>query len=216
MNRREKMVAIVRFLEKTYSSEGSTIAGKRWNPFLTLIFCVLSQRTRDANTMKASERLFSVASTPAEIAALQTKKLESMIRPAGTYRQKAARLKKISTILMEKYRGKVPRTREELMALPGVGPKTADVTLCYGHGIPSIAIDTHCNRIPKRIGIVPEKAGPEEVKRILESLTVMKKWCVVNRGLVRFGQDICLPRFPDCHNCPFRRFCALRKGLAVA
>jgi len=109
----------------------------------------------------------------------------------------------ITTIL----KGKIPKTREELMELPGVGFKTADIVLMYGYGIPSIAIDTHCNRVPKRIGLVDKKANVEEVKRTLESLIPKKDWYIVNLGLVRFGQETCRPINPRCEICPMSGFC---------
>lgn len=215
MERKKKFAIVLVWLEKRYSSgEDSTIAGKKWDPFLTLISCVLSQRSRDANTMKASEALFAVASTPQAIAALPLSRLEQLIRPSGPYRQKAARIKEISRAIAAGG-GRVPKTREELMAFHGVGPKTADITLSYGHGIPSIAIDTHCNRIPKRLGIICESASLEEVKHTLEALTPVEKWNVVNRGLVRFGQEVCLPRGPRCAGCPFNSFCLFYKNLHV-
>ena len=200
MNRIKKLIG---FLEKRY---GYPEIGKTPR-FQLLISTVLSQRTRDENTAKASKQLFSVARTPKAISKLPQKEIESLIKPSGPYRQKALRIKKISKIIIKYYKGRVPRTREELMKLPGVGYKTADVVLSYGFGVPTIAIDTHCNRIPKRIGIVNEKANVEEVRKKLESLIKGRKRFLVNMGLVRFGQEICRPVNPRCKECTLNIIC---------
>lgn len=181
--------------------------------FKLLIGTILSQRTRDENSEKAAQNLFLVADTPEKILKLRYKHLEELIKPSGPFRQKTKRIKEVSKIILEKYSGKVPKTREELMGLPGVGFKTADVVLMYGHGIPSIAIDTHCNRVPKRIGLVAEKAKVEEVKRTLESLIPKKDWYIVNMGLVQFGRDICRPINPRCKICPISNYCDYYKKL---
>ncbi|NIO19423.1 MAG: endonuclease III [Candidatus Aenigmarchaeota archaeon] len=175
--------------------------------FKTLIACVLSQRTRDQNTAKASERLFSVANTPEKIAKLPESELRKLIRVSGPYRQKAKRIKEISKIILEKYKGEIPREREELMELPGVGFKTADITLSYGFGIPTIAVDTHVNRISKRIGFVSSEKNVEDVRKMLESLIGGKDRFVVNIGLVKFGQDICNPIRPKCWECELTKIC---------
>jgi endonuclease-3 len=181
--------------------------------FKILITTILSQRTRDENSERAAQNLFSVADTLEKIIKLDIRKLEKLIRVSGPYRQKAKRIKAVSKIILKKYKGKVPKTREELMSLPGVGFKTADVVLMYGHGIPSIAIDTHANRIPKRIGLVDEKANVEEVKRVLESLISKKDWYIVNMGLVQFGRQICRPINPKCEICPMSRYCDFYKKI---
>ncbi len=200
MNRIKKLTD---FLEKRY---GYPKIGKTPR-FQLLISTVLSQRTRDENTAKASKQLFSVARTPEAISNLPLKKIEKLIKPSGPYRQKALRIKKISKIILRDYKGRVPKTREELMKLPGVGYKTADIVLSYGFGVPTIAIDTHCNRIPQRIGIVDKKANVEEVREKLESLIKGKKRFLINMGLVRFGQEICRPVNPHCKECPLNIIC---------
>jgi len=198
----KKVEALIKFLEKRY---GYPEFAK--DPFELLVATILSQRTRDENTWKASKQLFAVARTPEEIAKLSLRKLEKLIKPSGTYRQKAKRIKKVSKIILERYEGKVPKSREELMKLPGVGYKTADIVLSYGFGVPTIAVDTHVNRIPKRIGIVDKKANVEEVRKTLEKLVKGKKRFLVNMGLVRFGQEICRPLNPKCEECPLNKIC---------
>jgi len=175
----------------------------------------LSQRTREENTAKACENLFSTSKTPEEILKLPLRKLQKLIRVSGPYRQKAKRIKQISKIILEKHKGKIPKNREELMKLPGVGYKTADIVLMYGFGIPRIAIDTHCNRIPKRIDLVNRKANVEEVREKLESIFPKNKWYLINLGFVSFGREICKPVNPLCikdsENCPFSSFCRAYK-----
>lgn len=198
----DKVKKLIYFLEKKY---GYPDMGG--NKFQLLISTVLSQRTRDENTERASRQLFSVAKTPEAIAHLPLKKIEKLVKPSGPYRQKAARIKRISRIILDQYKGRVPKTRKRLMELPGVGFKTADIVLSYGFGVPTIAVDTHVNRIPKRIGIVDKKANVEEVRERLEQMVRGKKRFVVNMGLVRFGQEICRPLNPKCAECPLNDIC---------
>jgi endonuclease-3 len=205
INRKEKAKILVNFLKEKYSVKIEK--HRKRSVFQTLISCVLSQRTKDQNTAKASERLFSVADTPEKISKLPDKKLQELIRVSGPYRQKAKRIKEISKIILDKYSGKIPRDREELMSLPGVGFKTADITLSYGFGVPTIAVDTHVNRISKRIGFVNWKANVEDVRKKLESLIHGNDRFVVNMGLVKFGQEICNPVRPKCQKCGLTRIC---------
>jgi len=198
---------LIKILKNRYEKDIRKFPSNNLEVFKTLITTILSQRTRDENTERAASALFSKADTPKKILKLSTKQLEKLIRPSGPFRQKTKRIKLVSKIILEKYKGKVPKTREELMSLPGVGFKTADVVLMYGHGIPSIAIDTHCNRIPKRIGLVDKKSSVEEVKGILESLIPKKDWYIVNMGLVQFGREICQPIRPKCGICPMSKHC---------
>jgi endonuclease-3 len=207
INRREKAETLVRFLKNKYAVKAEKHRKRNKTVFQTLIACVLSQRTRDQNTAKASERLFSIADTAEKIVKLPDKKLQELIRVSGPYRQKAKRIKEISKIILDKYSGKVPETREELMSLPGVGFKTADITLSYGFGIPTIAVDTHVNRISKRIGFVSSKSNVEEVRKKLESMIKGKDRFVVNIGLVKFGQETCNPIKPKCHRCELTGIC---------
>lgn len=200
---------IIKFLEGFYKKRIGSVHHE--DPFEVLISCVLSQRTREENTEIASENLFNAAKTPKKILKLSDKKLENLIRPSGFYRQKAKRIKQICKILLKDYRGKVPKTREELLKLPGVGWKTSAIVLSYGLGIPIIAVDTHVFRVSKRIGLVDEKADVEEVREELQEIFPRDKWYLVNLGFVNFGREICKPINPLCtkdkNNCPFSGFC---------
>lgn len=182
---------------------------KRWyrEPFKVLIGCILSQRTREENTEAACAALFAVASTPEQILKLPVPKLQRLIKPAGLAKQKAPNIKRTCRILLEKYHGAVPADRQLLLELPGVGPKTADVTLCYGFGQPCIPVDVHVNRISKRLGLVGEEVKLEQVGGELQKIFLKEDWRLINRGFVLFGRDICLPRNPRCNTCPLRTLC---------
>lgn len=201
--------AVVKFLKQRYGAE----IARRWyrDPFKLLIGCVLSQRTREENTDAACKALFAVASTPKQILELSTLKLRQLIRPAGLAKQKALNIKRICRILLEKYCGVVPTDRELLLELPGVGPKTADVTLCYAFRRPCIPVDVHVNRISHRLGFVREDIKLEEVGGILQKIFPKKDWHLINRGFVLFGREICLPRNPKCGACPLKVFCRFGK-----
>jgi endonuclease-3 len=109
--------------------------------------------------------------------------------------------------LLQQYKSKVPRTREELMQLPGVGAKTASIVLAYAYGVPTIAVDTHVNRISKRLGIVAGNSKPERTQEILEKIIPEKYQIMVNHLLVTFGKDVCRPRAPKCYACPIKSLC---------
>jgi endonuclease-3 len=210
-----KIKIILDFLEKNYGKDIDTSPMSNQEIFELLIETVLSQRTRDENSEKAADQLFSVANTPRKILKLSMKKLQNLIRISGPYRQKAKRIKQISKIILEKYNEKVPDKREELMKLPGIGYKTADIVLMYGFGIPRIAVDTHCNRVPKRLGLVDKKVNVEDVRKKLEEIFPKNKWYLINLGFVNFGKEICKPINPLCVKnpkyCPFSIFCRAYK-----
>jgi endonuclease-3 len=207
MNDREKMRCVLAEFKRRYGNER-----EYGEPFETLIETIISQRNTDVSTAKVSKRLFGVARTPQSLAKIPLKRLQSILKPAGTWRQKAKYIHGVSEIIWKNH-GKVPKTRHELMALPGVGPKTADIVLMYGFGIPSIAVDTHVNRIPRRLGLVPEKAKIHKVKETLERITPKKDWYLVNYGFVSFGQEMCKAVNPKCTVCPFLRLCPFGQSL---
>jgi len=212
----DKAKAILKYIEKTYGKDIDNSKLRNQEIFELLIETILSQRSRDENTAKAADRLFAVARTPEQLVKLPTRKMQSLIRISGPYKQKAKKIKMTSRTILNKYKGRVPSVRKELMSLYGVGYKTADIVLMYGFNIPSIAIDTHCNRIPKRLGLVDKKANVEKVKERLESLFPRKKWYLINLGIVNFGKQICKPVNPLCikdsNNCPFTKFCKAYKN----
>jgi endonuclease-3 len=196
-----KVERIIKILERRYR----TRLFKRSDPFYVLISTVLSQRTKDENTEKAAKALFSRFTTPQQLAAADTKEIENLIRPSGFYRQKAKSIKKISQIIIERYNSTVPRRFEELVALPGVGRKTANCVLVYGYKIPAIPVDVHVHVISNRLGIVKTKR-PEDTEKQLAHIVPKKYWIHLNELFVRYGQEICKSR-PLCKICIIKRFC---------
>ncbi|MHA1146844.1 MAG: endonuclease III [Promethearchaeota archaeon] len=182
------------------------LASKVQDPFKILISTILSARTRDANTRKATETLFANYDTPKKIAEVDTEELEQLIRVSGFYKLKAARIKEVSRILVEEYGGKVPKTFKELKKLPGVGAKTANCVLVYAFKIPAIPVDTHVHRISNRLGWVSTKT-PEKTESALKDLLPKDLWIRINRAFVKFGQQLCSPINPNCDDCPISQEC---------
>jgi endonuclease-3 len=211
----KNMKRIIDYIEQRYGKEINISSMKNQEIFELLIETVLSQRTRDENSEKAAKQLFAIARTPKQILKLPMKKLQKLIRISGPYRQKAKKIKQISKLILEKYKGKIPDNRKELMELYGVGPKTADIVLMYGFNIPAIAVDTHVYQVSKRIDLADRKDNVEEVKEKLEKTFPRNKWYLINLGFVSFGKKICKPINPLCikdsKNCPFSSFCKAYK-----
>jgi endonuclease III len=176
-------------------------------PFVTLISCLLSLRTKDEVTAQASQRLLTKYHTPQAIVQLTEKQIETMIYPVGFYKTKARRIKDISKTLLEKYNGKVPDDFNELLTLKGVGRKTANIVMVYGHKKHGyLPIDTHCHRIPNRLGWIKTKT-PEETEQALMKVLPPEYWDDFNDLFVRFGQTICVPISPFCSRCPLQKYC---------
>jgi len=202
MKNETKMKIIIAMLKKRYVFDFHTKG-----LFRILVSAILSQHTNDKNMLRATERLFSVANTPEKILALPVTKLQKLIRPGGMYRQKAKKIRATCEALVRNHGGKVPKTREELLKLYGVGYKTADIVLSYGLGKKTIAIDVHVNRCVKRIGLVKKDAKYEETRKTLEKITPQSQRKYVNTGLVMFGREICRSRNPKCMKCPIEKIC---------
>ncbi|MEM4245053.1 MAG: endonuclease III [Candidatus Nanoarchaeia archaeon] len=179
---------------------------RKSNPFEVLIFTVLSQRTRDENTEKASQQLFSKFNTPSKLADAEIKEVERLIRPSGFFKVKARYVKAISKEIVRRFDGKVPNKLEDLLSLPGVGRKTANCTLVYGFNVPAIPVDTHCHRIPNRIGLIKTKT-PEQSEFALMKVIPKKYWIKFNDLIVKFGQNVCLPINPKCGICKVAPYC---------
>lgn len=176
------------------------------SPFTTLISCILSLRTQDRTTMEASACLFSVADTPERILEIRATRLEKLIYPVSFYRVKAQTIRKIARELMEKFGGKVPDTLEELLELPGVGRKTANIVVTLAFNKPGIAVDTHVHRISNRLGYVSTKT-PDDTEMALREKLPRRYWIVLNDILVAFGQNLCKPVSPLCSRCPIADYC---------
>ena len=181
-------------------------AERERDPFRVLISCILSLRTQDRVTGQASARLFGLAHTPEELAALPVKRIEKMIYPVGFYRVKARRIKKISKDIIHSYHGQVPDTIEELLTLEGVGRKTANLVVTLGYDKDGICVDTHVHRITNRWGLLKTKT-PRDTEFSLRRILPLRYWKQLNRILVAFGQDMCKPLSPICSRCPVRISC---------
>jgi len=176
------------------------------DPFIILISTVLSLRTKDEITLKASKNLFKKVKKPEDILKLKNEELENLIYPVGFYRVKSKNIKKICKILVEKYNSKVPNNLEDLLKLPGVGRKTANLVLAEGFNIPAICVDIHVHRISNRLGIVDTK-NPEDTEEQLKKVLPEKIWIKYNTYLVAFGQSICKPISPLCSKCLLNKKC---------
>ena len=170
-------------------------------PFQHLIFAVLSSRTRDEQTARVAEKLFKRVKSPEDLVAMPVEEIEELIRGVGFYRVKARKLKELSNELVK--RGSVPDTYEELVKLPGVGRKTANVVLASAFGKAAIGVDTHVHRVSNRMGIVETKK-PEETEEELKKLIPVNLWARINKAMVGFGQTVCKPVKPLCNECPFK------------
>jgi endonuclease-3 len=177
------------------------------DPFEILISTMLSAQTRDPVTAAASARLFKVARTPRAISKLTEKEIEKLIYPVSFYRNKATHVKDTCRILVERFRGRVPATMEQLLTLPGVGRKTANLVLILSFkSLKNICVDTHVHRISNRLGWV-ETRTPEETERALYKSTPARWWSSINLYLVTWGQNVCRPVYPRCGVCLIREHC---------
>jgi endonuclease-3 len=178
--------------------------GIRRGPFRILISVLLSSRTQDPVTLKASRALFEAADTPEKMLKLGEERIRTLIYPVGFFRQKAAHIMRICHILAEQ--GGVPDTFEELTGLPGVGRKTANLVLALAFDRPAVAVDTHVFRISRRLGWAREET-PERVEEELRRLFPDRLWNRLNKTLVGFGQTLCKPQNPNCRECRVSRYC---------
>ena len=174
--------------------------------FKILISCLLSLRARDENTEKVSQKLFKIADTPEKILKLSDKELEKIIYSSGHYKKKTQVLKHVSKEILEKFNGKVPDKKEQLLSIKGIGPKTANIVLSFAFNKNVLPIDTHCHRIPNRIGWVKTKT-PEQTEIALEKILPKKYWKEFNGIFVLFGKTICQPISPWCSKCPIEKYC---------
>jgi len=180
---------------------------QRDDPFQVLIATMLSAQTKDAVTHAASTRLFQIAHTPRSVAKLTVKQIERLIYPVSFYRTKAVHVRQTCQLLLSRYNGVVPASMEELLTLPGVGRKTANLVLILAHRSPdNICVDTHVHRISNRLGWVRTRT-PEETEHALYTVTHRKWWPIINLYLVTWGQNVCRPVFPLCGSCVLSDLC---------
>ncbi len=209
----EQICEILNILSKEYdrgaypgrSSEG---LNPEWpcDPFHVLIATILSQRTRDDNTRKASDNLFRRFDSVEELADADPDEVARLVKPAGFPKQKGKAIVDCCRILRDDCGGKVPEETEELLKLPMVGRKTAACVRSYAMGIPSVCVDTHVHRIANLMGLVDTKT-PEETEFALMDMTPEERWSDINRYLVRHGQAVCMPNRPHCEKCSVSGYC---------
>jgi endonuclease-3 len=189
----------------------SAVARENADPFRVLVATMISLRTKDEVTRKAADGLLEQAPGPAQLAALSETRIARLIYPAGFYRTKAKNLRATARAIVSRHAGKVPRDMEELLALSGVGRKTANLVLNLGFGIPGICVDTHVHRISNRMGWVATKS-PGQTEQALMKILPKSRWISINELLVRYGQTVCTPLSPWCSICPVSQWCA-RAGV---
>lgn len=196
---RETMPAFVQPLIDGMGDDGQS-------PFRVLIATILSLRTKDTMTAVVAPKLFAVADTPAAMVELSEERLAELIYPVGFYRNKARSIRQVCAILLEQYDGQVPNDLDALLALPGVGRKTANLVLTAGFGLPGICVDTHVHRICNRWGYVETKT-PDDTEFALRDKLPKEYWMEINNLLVTMGQNICHPTSPRCSVCPIAEWC---------
>jgi endonuclease-3 len=201
-------------LEKSSDAEPSvsTVAEHyRRDPWAVLVSTIISLRTKDEVTLISSQRLLKKAGNPAELVKMKVSAIEKLIYPAGFYRNKAVSLKRIAAILLEQYNGEVPASMDELLALPGVGRKTANLVLNEAFDIDAVCVDIHVHRISNRLGLLESKT-PDETEMILRQILPKKYWKRINYLLVLYGQRLCRPVSPFCSQCVIKELC-IRSGV---
>ncbi len=208
---------ILRILRKTFTMPKWTEVAD--DPFKTLIVTIISQNTAHRNVERAFERLsnkFKI--NPEALAKAETAQIEESLKVAGMYRNKARSIKEVSRMLLEKHGSSLGtilslpfgRARDKLLQLPGVGPKTADVVLLFCAGMPTIPVDTHVNRVSKRLGFAPKTGGYEGVRTSLQSAYNPKDYLAVHIMFILHGRRFCKARLPLCNICPVKTFCPSR------
>ena len=211
------IAAVDRILKREFAAHPSPVVelieAQTHDPFCVLVGTILSARTKDACTAGAVKRLFATAQgerfTTADLERLDVAEIERLVYPVGFYRDKARHLKELPRVLREKFGGVLPHTVEELCELPGVGRKTANLTVAVGFDLPAICVDVHVHRISNRLGLVQTKT-PFETEMALRRILPVKYWKTWNSHLVSFGQTRCAPRGPRCADCPLARYCPAR------
>jgi endonuclease-3 len=202
---RKRILEVIGILSTLYPEHPLKI-GANTPPFEVLVATVMSARTKDPVTVEAARRLFAVARKPNDMRKLAPERVAKLIYPVGFYNVKAAALVELAAVVADNFGGVVPKTREELMTLPGVGRKTANLVLSVAFNIPAICVDTHMHRICNRLGWVSTESV-DETEQALMKVLPKDIWVDINRLIVNHGQQVCAPTSPKCSICAIEAFC---------
>lgn len=199
---------VMRILQKKYPTSRTTLNNMKGNAqaFEILISCLLSLRAKDEVTEVISENLFKIANTPEKIIKIPMSSLKKIIFKSGHFNKKAEALKSVSKEILERFNGRVPSTYEELISIKHIGPKTANIVLNFAYGKDVIPVDTHCHRIPNRLGWVKTKLAEQTEKELIKIIP-KKYWGDFNSIFVQFGRETCVPVSPFCSKCPIEKYC---------
>lgn len=202
------IVKIVELLKESDSPQSEFVqyTEKHPDPFIVLVSCILSLRTKDETTYPATLRMLKLGKVPKDFLKVSQEDLEKAIYPVGFYKNKAKQILEIAKILVKKYDSKVPDSIDELVKFKGVGRKTANLTLAKGHKIPAICVDVHVHRICNRLGYVNTKE-PDITETVLREILPKEYWLDFNTLLVTHGQNICKPISPKCSQCSISKYC---------
>ena len=208
--RNEEIHAALRILRREVRQWQEPVVGvvakESRDPFRILIACVLSLRTKDRTTAEASQRLFALASDPASMLKLPLPEIQGAIYPVGFFRTKAKQIHAMCARILEVYGGRVPDSIDDLLTLPGVGRKTANLVVTVGYRKPGICVDIHVHRISNRWGYIQTKTPDQSEKALCQKLP-SQYWITLNDLLVPFGQNICQPVSPHCSRCKLTKYC---------
>jgi endonuclease-3 len=208
----ERVGKILPILEKVYPDARTALNFK--NPLELLIATILSAQCTDVRVNMVSKDLFRKYKSAGDWAKADIKEIESDIKSTGFYHNKAVSIKGACSEIVERFDGKVPNTMEELVTLPGVGRKTANVVLGNAFGVPAIACDTHVIRLSRRLGL-SENSDPVKLEFDLAEIVPKKSWTLFSHLLILHGRNVCKARKPDCENCPIAKFCPAANNPAL-
>jgi len=205
MNERARILNVIEILEATYGD--AHIALKSANPFQLLVSVILSAQCTDVRVNQVTPVLFERFPDVRSMSEAPIEELEEIIRSTGFFRNKSKNIKAASRIIVERFKGELPRTMEEMVTIPGVGRKTANIVLYNAYGvIAGIAVDTHVRRLAKRLGMTRED-NPIKIERDLMAIVPKKDWGEITYVLINHGRQICKARKPTCSKCPVRNAC---------
>ncbi|MFH1591943.1 MAG: endonuclease III [Candidatus Woesearchaeota archaeon] len=206
----EKALKILKILKKEYVKHSRPVSTffqeTTKDTFKVLISTILSPRAKDTQTEKVSKKLFKIAATPEKLVKLNTKRLQKTVYSIGFYKVKSKRIKQASQYLLTNHKGRVPNKQEELMKIPGVGRKVANIILSECFKLSFIPVDVHMHRLPNRLGLIKTKK-PIETEKALMKLYPKKEWRTLNKYFVVHGQNTCVPISPFCSKCAIEKYC---------